>query len=88
MDTLTTRWLADRAAVADIGSYCVQVRAEAGVVHYDARPWLDSREHSDQAIDAAREVIQYSLDRGLATVVVRHADGPVLMLTAKGEALK
>ena len=87
MDSITTRWLADRAAVADVRSYCVTVRADGGVVHYDARPWLDSREHSDQAIDAAREVIQYTLDRGLATVVVRHADGPVLQLTPKGVAL-
>lgn len=64
--------IATRAVITDIESYCVQYANG----WWDTRPMLDPREHAPEAIDMAREAIDYAIS---AHIAVRHPMQPHLV---------
>jgi hypothetical protein len=64
--------IADISTVADIESECVASR-EPGSAHrwYDTRPMVDPREHCNEFIEMAEQVLAYARMRGL---IVQHPE--------------
>jgi hypothetical protein len=57
--------IADAAAVADIENSCPRIRDDAGLLWYDTRPMLDSREYSPECLDMNRAALDHAAERGL-----------------------
>lgn len=65
--------IADAAAVADIEDNCPSARDGSGLLWYDTRPMLDSREYSPECIDMNRAALDHAAERGL---IVRRLSEP------------
>lgn len=75
--------LANARVIEDLESYATR-QTIGGWTWWDTRPMLDPREHAPEAIDMARQAIDYALSSGLA---MRHPrEGHLVHVLRTGNA--